>query len=77
MRELSAHLEEGGVGYAELKTKLFETILEFFGEARKKRLELQNKPDFVEDVLREGAKKARKLAQQTMEEVRRKTGLNM
>lgn len=74
-KELAARLVEGGMGYAELKNKLFETLLEYFGEAREKRLELEKKPDYVEDVLREGAKKARRIAQKTMEEVRRKTGL--
>lgn len=74
-KELAGNLIKGGIGYAELKTKLFERLLTYFGEAREKRLELEQKPDYVEDVLREGAKKARKLTKQTMEEVRRKTGL--
>ncbi|MBI2638967.1 tryptophan--tRNA ligase [Candidatus Peregrinibacteria bacterium] len=73
--ELEKNVASGGVGYAELKTKLFETLLEYFGEAREKRLELEQKPDFVEDVLLAGAKKARKLARETLDEVRRKSGL--
>jgi tryptophanyl-tRNA synthetase len=74
-KELAGRLTEGGMGYAELKTKLFETLLEYFGEAREKRLELEKKWDFVEDALKEGAKKARALAIKTMEVVRRNTGL--
>lgn len=73
--ELAARLKEGGVGYAEMKNQLLEKLLEYFGEAREERLVLEKKPDFVDDVLREGAKKARKLAQETIETVRRKTGL--
>lgn len=73
--ELAAMLREGGMGYAELKTKLFETLLSYFGEARERRLELEGRLDFVEDILKEGAKKARKVAAETMEEVRKKTGL--
>lgn len=76
-KELAAALQKGGVGYAELKNKLLERLLMYFGEAREKRLELEQKPDFVEDVLVEGAKKARKLAQATMTEVRKKTGLGL
>lgn len=72
---LGAALSAGGIGYAELKTKLFERLLSYFGEARTARQDLGEKPDFVEDVLREGAKKARKITQKTIEEVRRKTGL--
>lgn len=74
-KELAKQLMAGGVGYAQLKTRLFENLLKYFGEAREKRLELVDKPDYVESVLEEGAKKARKIAQKTMEEVRRKTGL--
>lgn len=74
-KELAARLAEGGMGYAELKNKLFETLLKYFGEAREKRLELEKKPDFVEDILIEGAKKAKKLARETLDEVRRRTGL--
>lgn len=74
-KELAARLAEGGMGYAELKNKLFETLLKYFGEAREKRLELEKKPDFVGDVLKEGAKKAKKLARETLDEVRRRTGL--
>lgn len=75
-KELAAKLTEGGMGYAELKNRLLQTLLEYFGEAREKRLELSEKLDYVEDVLKEGAKKARKVAEQTMEEIRRKTGLS-
>jgi tryptophanyl-tRNA synthetase len=76
-RELASKLAEGGIGYAEVKNKLLEKLLSFFGEAREKRLELIDKPDFVADVLKEGAKKARKITSKTMEEVRRKTGLGV
>lgn len=74
-KKLAARLTEGGMGYAELKNKLFETLLKYFSEAREKRLELEEKPDYMENVLKEGAKRARVLASETMEMVRRKTGL--
>lgn len=73
--ELAARLRDGGIGYAEVKNQLFETLLSFFGEAREKRFELEKKPDYVEDALQEGAQRARKVAREMMEEVRRKTGL--
>jgi len=37
---------------------------------RAKRAELEMKPDYVTDVLNDGAKRARVIAQKTMEEVR-------
>lgn len=74
-KEIAAKLIEGGLGYADLKNKLFEALLEYFGEAREKRLALEKKPDYVAEVLEQGAKKARLIARETLEGVRRKTGL--
>lgn len=74
-KNLESRLKEGGMGYGELKTKLFEKLLSYFAEARERRLELEKKSDLVEDVLAEGAKRARAVAQKTMDEVRKKTGL--
>lgn len=73
--ELADRLQKGGLGYADVKRMLFERILDYFDTARQKRLELLKKPDYVEEVLREGAKKARKIAQATMAEVREKIGI--
>lgn len=73
--ELGAHLKKGGIGYGEVKTKLFEKLLTYFGEARERRLELEKKSDYIKDVLALGAKKARAVAAKTMQEVREKTVL--
>lgn len=75
-KDLANDLSKGGMGYAQLKTRLFEKLLEYFGLAREKRLDLEKKPDYIENLLREGAKKARSLAQKTLEEARKKTGLS-
>ncbi len=74
-KDLEKRLKEGGMGYGDLKTTLFEKLLSYFAEARERRVELEQKTDFMEDVLREGAKKARAAAQKTMDEVRKMTGL--
>ena len=44
-----------GFGYGHAKQALFELILDEFGEARKKRVELINDPGYVEQVLKDGA----------------------
>ncbi|MGB0767224.1 MAG: tryptophan--tRNA ligase [Phycisphaeraceae bacterium] len=44
-----------GFGYGHAKQALFELILDEFGEARKRRVELLGDPGYVEDVLKEGA----------------------
>ncbi len=65
----------GGFGHSEAKKIFFEKILEYFGPARKKRFELQKNLGYVEKVLQEGSKKAKKAAEETMQKVRGKTGL--
>lgn len=72
---LAEKLTAGGLGYAEIKTTLFNTLMTYFEKARTERFNLEKKPDYVEDVLREGAKKAQKVAMEVMEEVRKKAGL--
>lgn len=73
--ELAAKYRAGGMGYGVAKTALLEKIDTYFAEARAKRKDLAAHPDRVEDVLREGAKRARAEAQKTMELVRSVTGL--
>jgi tryptophanyl-tRNA synthetase len=65
----------GGVGYGEFKQRLFEAIWIKFEAERIKRAELLANLDHVEDVLRRGAEKARAVATQTMERVRKAVGL--
>ena len=62
-----------GIGYGDAKKKLFATYMDYFGDMRKKRSEL--KEDYVQGVLEDGAKKARKVAKATMERVRKAVGL--
>jgi tryptophanyl-tRNA synthetase len=73
--ELAAKYRAGGMGYGTAKTMLFEKTEAFFAPARQKRKELSNNLDYVEQVLKQGAAKARSLAQQTMELTRKAVGL--
>ena len=70
-----AKYEKGGFGYGEAKKNLFEKLLDYFGPARKKRIELTKDLKYIEEVLQKGAQKARSVAGETMEEVRSKIGL--
>lgn len=74
--EMQSHLTKGGMGYGDMKKTLLEKILTCFATARAQKIELQKKPDYIQDILNEGAKKARKIAQKTMEEVKRKVGIS-
>ncbi|NLT36085.1 MAG: tryptophan--tRNA ligase [Gaiellales bacterium] len=65
----------GGLGYGEVKQRLYEALEDYFGPYREKRRELARDTAYVEDVLREGARRARLLANETMELVREAIGL--
>ena len=65
----------GGYGYGHAKKELEQLILDYFGEARERRRDLLAHPDYVLDVLRQGANNARERANACMERVRELTGL--
>lgn len=67
--------EFGNLKYSELKEKLARDIAEYFAEFREKKKALLAKPDYLAEVMAEGAKQARKVAHETMLEVKEKIGL--
>lgn len=76
--ELAAMKEKfaaGGYGYGHAKKELLNKVLEYFGEARTRREELAKNPEYVEEVLRKGAEKARTLAIAKIKEVKKAAGL--
>jgi tryptophanyl-tRNA synthetase len=72
---LAARYRAGGMGYGDAKKMLLEKINAFFGPVREKRKQLAAQPEYVEDVLRRGAAKARAEARQTMALVRQAVGM--
>jgi len=62
--------EAGKRGCVACKMELAEKLNDSLRGIRAKRAELSSKPDFVMEVLRAGAEKARKVASETLEEVR-------
>ena len=73
--QMAEDFRTGATGYGNAKKKLLAKIEEYFAPARDKRKELLKDLDTVEDVLREGARKARAEAQLTMEMVRESVGM--
>lgn len=71
---LAAH-QQGGVGYGTFKKQLFEAYWEYFRPARERRAELLADPGIIDDVLAQGAQKARAAASIVLERVRRAVGL--
>jgi len=74
-KDFEARLRAGGLGYGDLKKALFENYWNYFADARKKRAELVAHPDYVNEVLAEGAKKAQMLAQTVLKRARKASGL--
>jgi len=63
------------ISYKELKSAVADEIIEHFELFRRHRKELEKDPAKVKKVLSDGAKVAAKVAEQTMTEVRKKTGI--
>jgi tryptophanyl-tRNA synthetase len=66
----AAGCRSAGIGCLECKAALSDQVLERLAGIHARRQEYQARPDTVWDVLREGSKRARAVAQATMEEVR-------
>ena len=66
---------EGGVGYGDMKKRLFEYYLQTFAAARSRYEELRSDPAEVERILAAGAEKARETAAPLVDEVRRAVGI--
>ena len=64
-----------GVRYGDLKKELAEAIYEDLKPIQEKRVELEKNPDYVNQVIAEGAEKAKVVASQTLTEVKEKMGL--
>ena len=73
--EIAGKYRAGGYGYGHAKTRLAELINEQFAEAREKYEKLAAHPDDVRDVLAEGGRKARAVAEATMQRVRSACGI--
>lgn len=67
--------ERGGVGYGDFKKRLLQGVSDYFAPFREKRAQIVADPKYVDDVLAEGAKKARAVARKTLDRVRDAVGL--
>lgn len=66
---------KGHVADIEVKEYLYESLITFFAPARKRYEELKNNPELVKEILARGAEKAKRVAGQTMKEVKVTIGL--
>ena len=70
VEDLKARYREGKVGDVEVKTKLAAAVNATLEPLRERRAELLARPGYIRDVLIDGSRKARTIAQETMERVR-------
>lgn len=69
--ELKAHYQRGGLGDVKIKLFLNDILQEELKPIRERREELAKNPEYVYSVLREGTRKARMAAKETLAEVKR------
>jgi tryptophanyl-tRNA synthetase len=74
--DVENRLRAGGFGYGDLKKALFEHYWDFFSEARRKRADLVANLDYVESVLRDGASRAKRVADGVLKRARKASGLD-
>ncbi len=72
---LESSLRAGGLGYGDLKKALFEHYWSYFAAARKRRAELVTDAGYVEQVLQDGAERARDMADTVLKRARKACGL--
>ncbi|MEO6001814.1 MAG: tryptophan--tRNA ligase [Opitutus sp.] len=74
-QDFEDRLRAGGLGYGDLKKALFEHYWTYFSAARARRAELASNLDYVEQVLREGALRAKATALSVLKRARVASGL--
>ncbi len=75
-KEYEAQYLGEGIRYGDLKNELSAAIYQELKPIQEKRIELEKDPDYVEQVIEEGAKKAREIVRQTLTETKQKMGLS-
>ena len=76
VQELKNHYQRGGLGDVVLKKRLATVLNNVIEPLRKRRLDYAKNPDAVMNVLRKGTQDTQKVAQQTMDDVRKVMCLN-
>lgn len=67
--------QDGSLRFVELKDAVAEAIFAELQPLQVKREELENQPEYIDQVIREGAEKARTIAQATVVDVKHRMGL--
>jgi tryptophanyl-tRNA synthetase len=72
---IGVECRKAGIGCVDCKKLLAKNMNQALGPIRAKRMEFAARPGYVKEILDDGAKRARVIAVETMQEVRQKIGL--
>jgi len=72
---LRSQMAAGGTGYGDLKKQLFQALWDHFADFRRRREDILREPARVEQVLADGAARARQAAAATLARVRAAVGI--
>jgi len=75
LESMIADHKSGGFGYGDFKKRLAEAYWDCFSEMRKRREEILADPGYVDDVLRNGAERAREESAKVLDRVKKAVGL--
>ena len=65
----------GGLGYREVKQAIFDLYMKQFESMRRRREQLDQQPEYIDEVLERGVKQAREVAQPLLKRVRAAVGI--
>ena len=75
IKEMERKYMKGGFGYGHAKKELLDLIIEKFSKEREIYFELMSEPEKIEQKLKEGSEKARKIASSVLLRVKNKLGI--
>jgi tryptophanyl-tRNA synthetase len=74
--EMAALYRRGGFGYGDIKKALADAAEKYFAQPRAQRAELAARPDYVRQVLGDGAARARRKASKVLKRAQDACGVN-
>jgi len=75
VKQMKEKYKNGGYGYGEAKKELFELIIQTYSTQREKYNYLMDNKNEMDQILKEGSKKAKKVADQVIKRVKSKLGI--
>lgn len=77
IKKMSSGYQQGGLSYKDIKEELLQLITDFFAKHREAREKLISNKEKINNILNEGAMKARITASETLDRVKNKLGLTI